>query len=78
MSPRHLIPKPEPIPSFWSASIKLGKTTELEYYKHIYPRILFKRIVKGLESSLGFWNGKEHARTIVIKSLIKKWEAMLK
>lgn len=47
---RHLIPDPEPIPSFWSASIKLGKTTELEYYKHILPRHLKKEFMKKIEN----------------------------
>ena len=53
MSPRHLIPNPEPIPSFWRASIKLGKTTELEYYKYIYPRTLKKDFIVEIEKIMG-------------------------
>ena len=84
MSPRHLIPNPEPITPFWSASIKLGKTTELEYYKYIYPRILFKRIIKDLKMLKLFDLRTEKSdlpefwiKVYDIAQLREKYEAML-
>ena len=87
---RHLFPDPEPIPSFWRASIKLGKTTELEYYKYILPRDLKKEFVESyrlLRSYImRFYNMDEKYKvlndTIIpaleqINSVLEKYEAMI-
>ncbi len=63
----------EPIPNFWKASIKLGKTTEYDYYAKTIPNQLFirrqkirliERFIKGLkephsrEGLIAMWNKK--------------------
>ena len=42
---RHGKYEPGPIPTFWTHEMTLGKITELEYYKHIYPRTIIKEFL---------------------------------
>jgi len=47
---RHGKYEPGPIPTFWKSEMALGKITELEYYKHIYPRTIIKGFLKTINS----------------------------
>lgn len=59
---RHLGYEPGPIPTFWKSEMALGKITELEYYKHIYPRNMIKdfiRKLKALPMEIVVWDSED-------------------
>jgi hypothetical protein len=69
---RHGKYEPEPIPTFWKSEMTLGKITELEYYRHIYPRIIIKGFVKKLKNLDALPNDEQ------IVALIEEYEGRLK
>lgn len=65
---RHFKYEPGPIPTFWKHEMTLGKITELEYYKHVFPRTIIKAFIKKMEFiELESENPKKMAREYKIE-----------
>lgn len=69
---RHGKFEPGPIPTFWKSEMTQGRITELEYYRHIYPRIIIKDFIKKLKNLDALPNDKQ------IVALIEEYEEMIK
>jgi hypothetical protein len=69
---RHGKYEPGQIPSFWKSEMTLGRITELEYYKHIYPRTIIKSFLKKLKNLDALPNDKQ------VVALIEEYREMIK
>ena len=72
---RHGKYEPGPIPTFWKSEMTQGRITELEYYRHIYPRTIIKEFFKKL--NVLFSNDPDVVFE-QIEILMKEYKEMLK